>query len=758
LSKRVLIRSLAAAAIVFLVHGATASAADLTVDDNGAECPAAAFTSVQAAVDAASTGDTVIICPGAYVEGTGAPGTNALTIDKEIDIKGAGADLVSIMPRRATSSGGQIASLSPVLRDGVGNIVAVTAGTPLFPAEVNISGITVKGNGVFAEVGVMFLDSKGSIKRSRVTDIVTSERPEAFDIPGGFRASDTGFGIVQATAATSPPAGGSTPRPLVIESTRVDRYNRTGILIDGAVNDVPPLTSAGVNNRAVISSSQVVGRLRCFDFAATGNCATVGTLTTGPLFGQDGLRVTAGASVDVTGSSFFQNYVNGVGAPVFSSNTAAPISTNNANLSLAAGVRLIGAAASTITGSNINNNHFGAFNVGLDGATANTATPLLAENSWWGIRTTGATMNNGPQVSPATNPAQQENPVNGAPIADPTCVSRSIAAVPTADGVVSNSDAVDFCPYRNGAQADTNAGQIVIPDAPFPVSDAAPELDLSFDSPQYERGEDAVLTAAASDDFGVRSVTFFAGVDELGTIDQPPYRWTVPVPDDAACEASTYSAVVEDSSGQTASDTADLTVVDPLFNCEDAPVVTLSAPASIPNSGADLSVSFSAASGASGVKYFVGQREVCSATVAPFSCTYRPTGADVGSQTVRAVLTDARGRTADDSAATQVDRFTPTLKVNVQRRSRTTRTITGRLLLPQRVTAGQACSSGSFTVRTSGGGSPTLNRQVQIRSNCTFRMVIAVPRNRSNRAVFRVSSRFGGNTVLKQASNNRRFS
>ena len=80
-----------------------AYAATHTVDDDKADCPAAAFTSIQAAVDAAAPGDTIAICKGDYVEGDGAPGTNALTITKNLTLKGAGADFVSISPKARTA-------------------------------------------------------------------------------------------------------------------------------------------------------------------------------------------------------------------------------------------------------------------------------------------------------------------------------------------------------------------------------------------------------------------------------------------------------------------------------------------------------------------------------------------------------------------------------------------------------------------------------------------------------------------------------
>ena len=56
-----------------LLAAPAAPAATLTVDDDRADCPAAAYTSVQAAVDAAAPGDTVVICPGDYAEGNGTP-------------------------------------------------------------------------------------------------------------------------------------------------------------------------------------------------------------------------------------------------------------------------------------------------------------------------------------------------------------------------------------------------------------------------------------------------------------------------------------------------------------------------------------------------------------------------------------------------------------------------------------------------------------------------------------------------------------
>src|SRR3954451_23164194 len=91
------------AASVLLSGAPTAFAATLTVDDDRAECPGATYTSIQAAIDAASSGDVITVCPGTYIEGPGGTDTNALTIaNLSLDIHGAGADLVAIQPTRST--------------------------------------------------------------------------------------------------------------------------------------------------------------------------------------------------------------------------------------------------------------------------------------------------------------------------------------------------------------------------------------------------------------------------------------------------------------------------------------------------------------------------------------------------------------------------------------------------------------------------------------------------------------------------------
>src|SRR3954447_14593870 len=86
------------AMVCALLAAPAAPAATLSVDDDRKDCTAAAFTSVQDAIDAAAPGDTIAICPGDYAEGNAQPNTSAIKIDKTLTLKGAGADLVTITP------------------------------------------------------------------------------------------------------------------------------------------------------------------------------------------------------------------------------------------------------------------------------------------------------------------------------------------------------------------------------------------------------------------------------------------------------------------------------------------------------------------------------------------------------------------------------------------------------------------------------------------------------------------------------------
>jgi hypothetical protein len=758
--------ALAATLTTLVVVPQAGAAATLSVDDDGGDCPAAPYSSVQDAIDAASPGDTVAVCPGSYVEGSGAPGTNALTITKNLTLKGAGADDVSIKAKRSTPSGGQIASGSPALRDAVGNILTIQGGTAS-PITVDISGVTFDGNGVYVEGGVEWLDAKGSLVRSRVTHVVTSEANNADSIPGGYRSSNFGFGVAQATLATSTPPGNA-PRPLLIDHSRIDQYNKIGVWIDGATGDTPPLTASGVLNQVTVSSSQIIGRNNCPNYIADGMCQNANQTTVGPTFGQDGMRVTAGSTANVTDTIISSNMVNGTGAPTRNS------ATNNANLPLGSGVRLIGAGTSLFNRNNIVDNAYGVYNVQSDGSTP-AATQLNAENNWWGLRYSSNPTNSGPAISPTTNPPIPENPVNGTATAvDPQCVNSAAVTIP-------NSSAVDFCPFRNLTQSDPQNGEWPIADSPIPVNDTAPTVDLQADQSEYDRGDTVHLTATAADDFGVKSVTFYNGLQQLGVDSQPPYAQDFVIPANAPCTEKTFTAVAEDSLGQTASDDVTIDITGP-NDCIDEPpppdeptIEFDNPPTHIPQSGvvvtADPTVDDSLT--VDEVQFFLGNRLVCTDDTGPsYTCDVLANGDEVGSQALRAVVADSAAQTAEDSTPVIVDKFAPTsLSINhsssvlpkhakkKKKKVRVLHTISGELGLPSRVDPEDGCSSGHVTLSIDKNGRTLYpSVPVDLQPDCTYELSFKTKKKKKAVENLDVTATFPGNNVLTSISNQEAFS
>ena len=511
--------ALAVGGAMFALAPAAHAASTLTVGAKKS-CPDADFRKIQKAIDAASAGDTIQICAGTFVEGNGNVGTNALTITKNLTLKGAGPDITIVKPK---NKGGVLAEAHPNLRNGKGDILAAV-GAPEKPITVKLSGITFDAAGVDVTAGVAFVDAQGSIAHVHVTGVDVDESATGYTKPGGFRNDHFGDGIVDVTANTTPPKKTPATRTLTIDHTRVDSYNAIGILIDGATSDYSqyvsdPIKPSGIVNHAILTNDVIAGRNSCQNYndptaggptVIDGDCQASaanpanGTpaippplpLTTGPLFGQDGVRVTAGASVEMTGDSVSSNLVHGAGSPVGSVFAPTPNndpyalgnhSENNQNLRLGAGVRLVGAGPSLINRTNITDNAFGVLNTTLDGATGNSAVPVDARNNWWGLRTGALTLPSpGPAVwsdpsNPGTNPNPPvpENPVNGTPVPDTTCAGAG----------VQNSDAVHFCPYRSSAQSDSLQGEFIMPETASPAassSSCASTIDLDPNIPSYD--------------------------------------------------------------------------------------------------------------------------------------------------------------------------------------------------------------------------------------------------------------------------------
>ncbi len=120
------------------------------------------------------------------------------------------------------------------------------------------------------------------------------------------------------------------------------------------------------------------------------------------------------------------------------------------------------------------------------------------------------------------------------------------------------------------------------------------------------------------------------------------------------------------------------------------------------------------------VTLFDDDGTICSLSGPPYSCTWRPTGADVGRATLLASAVDSDNRSTLGIVRVRVARF----EADLTRRVRGRR-VTGRLVLPAAVERSLGCR-GEVTVRR---GRAT--RTVALKRNCTYSA--RLPRGRGAR-------------------------
>jgi len=235
--------------LIAIAFFARASAAKtLLVDVNMVACPTAAYTSIQAAVNGASSGDTIRICPGVYVE--------QVSIDKSLTLTAESGAI--LMPSSLQANSTSLYDGSPL---AVALLVTNTTG-------VTISGLIVDGtNNAISECpppdlfGIAFQNASGTIAHSTVRN---------FKLTAAYNGCQSGTGILVQS-------GGGLSSKVTIETSSIHDFQKNGITADE------------VGTSVVINSNTVTG---------------VGP-TTGAA--QNGIQIGYGATGSITNNTVTNN-------------------------------------------------------------------------------------------------------------------------------------------------------------------------------------------------------------------------------------------------------------------------------------------------------------------------------------------------------------------------------------------------------------------------------------------------------------------
>jgi nitrous oxidase accessory protein NosD len=224
----------------------SSSAGTLIVDDDLLDCPNATYTTVQAAVTAATPGAKIKICPGTYIEQVTIPaGKDGLTLFAE------GA-LQPVIKSPAVMLG----RMAIVLVDGARN--------------VKISHLTISGPGSGPCNSIRYGVFVGGGGSALITDNHITEIRDTPPLSG----CQNGIGV--AVGRTLAPDGPTTGTATVVHNL-IDKYQKGGVLVDN------------VGSSAEVAYNEVVGAGPTINIA------------------QNGIQVSRRASADVHHNDVSQN-------------------------------------------------------------------------------------------------------------------------------------------------------------------------------------------------------------------------------------------------------------------------------------------------------------------------------------------------------------------------------------------------------------------------------------------------------------------
>jgi parallel beta-helix repeat protein len=238
-----------------------ATAATFKVDDDHAQCPDAPFTSIQAAVNAAGTNDTVAVCPGTYTE--------------QVQVTGHSKDglkLVSTKPLQATiqAPAVMVSPKSIVQIDNV-NRVSLLGFTVSGPFNEPGCGTELAGFPGIIDTnrGVYVRSGSGHVVVGNHITLIRNSNPALFGCQDGV-AVQVGRRAENAVATA------------VVSGNVIDEYQKGGVVVD---NDG---TYGAVAFNHIEASHAVE-----------------------PFIAPNGVQVSRGAAADVSHNDISENHFGG---------------------------------------------------------------------------------------------------------------------------------------------------------------------------------------------------------------------------------------------------------------------------------------------------------------------------------------------------------------------------------------------------------------------------------------------------------------
>ena len=243
--------ALALVAGLLALGGGQALAATLVVDDDGfataVNCDdsvAADSTTIQSAVDLASPGDTVFICPGIYNE-------QVKVVTNDLTIQGSGAGSTVIKPSSVSANTSSLFSGNPIAA-----IVVVEGTTGVELADLTVDGSTAAFNVCSpGYMGIFYRASSGAINDTQVLNIFHPTAPGCQAVLGIFvQSGNGGLGLNSNVA---------------IGGTVVDNYGKNGITANEAGTFVT-VTNNVVTGRGPVGSGDAAQNGVQIGFGARG--------------------------------------------------------------------------------------------------------------------------------------------------------------------------------------------------------------------------------------------------------------------------------------------------------------------------------------------------------------------------------------------------------------------------------------------------------------------------------------------------------